>query len=90
MVHFGIKLKLVKKIRFTAIQKENDRNRGYIYASYEFMTPQNKDIKEKSLIVSQGDPAPVFKRLCEVKWVAKHGYNTIFDIKTGKLTEVKK
>ena len=79
--------KIDKKIRFTAIQKKNDVAKGYIYGSYEFMTPQNQDIPEQPITLAKDLPTPQFERLCEVKWIAKHGYNAVFDQKTAKILE---
>ena len=81
--------KIDKKIRFTAIQKKNDVAKGYIYGSYEFMTSQNQNIPEQPITLVKDLPTPQFERLCEVKWIAKHGYNAVFDKKTGKIIEVK-
>lgn len=81
--------KIDKKIRFIAMQKKNDVRKGYIYASYEFMTPYNQDILEQSITLAKDLPTPDFETFCEVKWVAKYGYNAIFDTKAGKIIEAK-
>ena len=87
---FWNKTKINRKIRFTATQKKSDLRTGYVYARYEFMTPLNKNIPEKQNIsLAKELPAPEFKSLCEVKWIAKFGYNAILDRKTGKIIEAK-
>lgn len=83
------KTKLDKKIRFTAFQKKNDAHKGYIYGSYEFMTPENQNIPEQPIKLAKNLPTPDFVTFCKVKWVAKHGYNGVFDTKAGKMIEAK-
>jgi hypothetical protein len=80
---FWNKIKIDKKIRFTAIQKRNDVNVGYLYASYEFMNDQNKLIPEQPIKLAKDLPAPDFERFCAVKWVAKYGYNAVAETKSN-------
>lgn len=76
------KTKLDKKIRFTAIQKKDDVRKGYIYGSYEFMTPHNKAIPEQPITLYKDLPTPEFETFCEVKWTARFGYNAIAEAKS--------
>ena len=83
------KTKIDRKIRRIASQKKNDVHEGYIYGSYEFMTPHNQNIPEQPITLAKNLPTPEFETFCKVKWVAKYGYNAVFDEKSGKIIEAK-
>jgi len=52
------------------------------------MSEENKNIKEKPFSLSpSGKIAPDRSDLCVVKWIAKFGYNAIYDQKTKKIIE---
>ena len=87
---FWNRVKIKKKIRFSANQKKNDENLD-VYSGYEFMNEKNKNIPEYPFKFSGRISTNPFSslNLCEVKWVAKYGYNAIFDRKTGKIIEAK-
>ena len=76
-----------KTIRFFAYQKTEG---GPIKYQYESMSDANKDIPAKPFSLSpSGKIAPDKFSLCAVKWVAKYGYNAVYDQKTKKIIEAK-
>ena len=76
------------EIRFTAFQKKNNIKLGYIYTSFEFKTPQNENIPEQPIKIIDG-VLPDAATFCEVKWIAKYGYNGVLDLKTNQIIEAK-
>ncbi len=76
-----------KQIRFFAYQKTEG---GPIQYQYESMNDANKNIPAKPFGLSpSGKIAPDKFSLCAVKWVAKYGYNAVYDQKTKKIIETK-
>lgn len=75
-----------RQIRFFAYQKKEG---GRIFYQYESMNEGNKNIPTRPFSLSPtGKIAPSKFNLCAVKWVAKFGYNAIYDKKTKKIIQV--
>ena len=72
----------IRYIAFQGIEKNQ------IYSGFEFKNEENELIPEQSLEFLAGS-YPSFDRICEVKWIAKYGYNAILDTKTGKIIQAK-
>ena len=72
----------IRYIAFQGIEKDQ------IYSGFEFKNERNESIPEKPLEFLAGS-YPSFDRICEVKWIAKYGYNAIYDQKTKKIIEAK-
>ncbi len=82
---FWNRKKIKNDIRYIAFQGIKNNQ---FYSGFEFKNDQNKLISEKAIKLLDS-PVPDFARLCEVKWIAKYGYNAIFDAKSGKIIEMK-
>jgi len=77
--------KIKNQIRYIAFQGIGSNNQ--FYSGFEFKTQQNENITEQSIKLISGI-APDFTRLCEVKWIAKYGYNAALDRAANKIIEV--
>ncbi len=62
-----------------------------MHTQFEFKNKNNKNIQERTFNLSKDKSfkLPDLDSLCATKWMAKYGYNAVFDTKFGRIVESK-